>query len=128
VPVPLVPGWGNGHVPGGRLHPGRHRLFWFYEELEEFGWSRAEAIEDLRLYTDRVEMAIVTDGIAGPFEPVPLIVTRYRDAPLFGGHIVWNHRAFMTQLPAGEYLVRWTSSYPGFPDFVSTVRLLVTPV
>jgi hypothetical protein len=101
--------------------------FWFYEEIDEFGWTRAEAIEDMRLVTDRVEMAIVTDGIAGPFEPVPLIVTRYRDAPLFGGHIVWNHRAFITQLPAGEYLVRWTQSYPGFPDFESTVRLLVTP-
>ena len=108
-------------------------IVWFYgyEEFDEFGFeSRAEAIEDLRLVTQRVEMATVTDGIAGPFEPVPLIETKYRDAQLAvndWGHIVFNHRAFITQLPAGEYLVRWTESYPGQPDFVSTVRLLVTP-
>jgi hypothetical protein len=76
-------------------------------------------------------MATVTDGIAGPFEPVPLIETKYRDAPLVSplgeGHIVFNQRGFITQLPAGEYLVHWTESYPGFPDFEATVRLLVTP-
>jgi hypothetical protein len=31
-------------------------------------------------------------------------------------------------LPVGEYLVRYTSTYPEFPDFEATVRLLVTPV
>jgi hypothetical protein len=102
--------------------------WWTYEEMAEFGWSRAQAIDDLQLVTDRIEMATVTDGVAGPFEPVPVIVTKYRDAPLFGMHIVFNQRAILTQLPAGEYLVHWTESYPGFPDEDSTVRLLVTPV
>jgi hypothetical protein len=102
-------------------------IFWTYEELEELGWTRAEAIADMELVTDRVEIASVGGGEVGTFEDVPLIVTHYRDA--FGppGHLVYNHRAFITQLPAGEYLVRWTQSYPGFPDFESTVRLLVTP-
>jgi len=102
-------------------------MFWSYEDLDDFGWSRAEAIEDLRLATDHVEMAVVTDGIAGPFEDVPLIETSYRDVRSAVGHIVFNHRAFIRQLPAGEYLVRWTQSYPGAPDFEATVRLLVTP-
>jgi hypothetical protein len=101
--------------------------WWSYDEMEEFGWSRAEAIEDLQLVTQRVEMAIVTNGIAGPFEAVPVIVTRYRDAQLFGSHIVFNHRAIIVKLPAGEYLVRWTESYPGFPDSEATIRLVVTP-
>ncbi len=90
--------------------------FWTYEEMDEFGWSRAKAIEDLRLVTQRVEMATVTDGNSGPFKPVPIIETTYRDAQLAvndWGHIVYNQRAFITQLPAGEYLVRWTQSYAG---------------
>ena len=100
-------------------------VFWTYEELEELGWTRAEAIADLKLATDRVEIASVVGGEVGTFEDVPLIVTHYRDA--FGppGHVVYNHRAFITQLPAGEYLVRYTQTYPGFPDFVSTVRLVI---
>lgn len=101
--------------------------WWSYEEMEEFGWSREEAIADLQLVTDRVEIAVVNRGKREPFEPVPLILTSYRDAQLFGTHIVFNHRAFIAQLPAGDYLVRWTESYPGFPDSKATVRLLVTP-
>jgi hypothetical protein len=101
-------------------------LFWTYEELEEFGWTRAEAIADLKLVTDRMEIASVVGGEIGAFEDVPLIVTRFRDA--FGppGHVVYTHHAFITQLPAGEYLVRYTQSYPGFPDFTSTVRVVIT--
>jgi len=101
-------------------------LFYTYAELEEFGFTRAEAIADLKLATDRVEIASVVGGDVGAFADVPLIVTRYRDA--FGppGHVVYNHRAFITRLPAGEYLVRYTQSYPGFPDFTSTVRVVVT--
>lgn len=110
-------------------------VWWSYQQMDEFGLSRAEAIDDLELVTDQIEIAVVTDGIAGPFEPVPVIVTSYRDAQLevaavedaAEGHIVFNQRGFISQLPAGEYLVRWTQAYPGFPDFVSTVRLLVTP-
>jgi hypothetical protein len=101
-------------------------LFWTYEELEEFGWTRAEAIADLKLVTDRVEIASVEGGEIGAFEDVPLIATRFRDA--FGppGHVVYTHHAFITQLPAGEYLVRYTQSYPGFPDLTSTVRVVIT--
>jgi hypothetical protein len=101
-------------------------MFWTYEDLEAFGWTRAEAIADLELATDHVEIARVVGGVVGTFEEVPLIVTNYRD--IFGpfGHAVFNHRAFITKLPAGEYLVRWTLAYPGFPDFTSTVRLVVT--
>jgi hypothetical protein len=101
-------------------------MFWSYEDMEAFGWSRAEAIEDLRLATDQVEMAVVTNGSVGPFEPVPLIETSYRDVLGVVGHIVFNHRAFISQLPPGEYLVHWTQSYPGSPDFESTVRIIVT--
>lgn len=103
-------------------------VWWTYDEMAQFGLSRAEAIEDLERVTDRIEIATV-DGRGGRprFAPVPVIVTTYRDAQLFGSQIVYNHRAFIAKLPAGEYLVRWTQSYPGFRDFVSTVRLLVTP-
>ena len=101
-------------------------LFYTYEELEEFGLTRAEAIADLKLYVDRVEIASVVGGNVGTFEDVPLIVTSYRDALAPPGHVVYNHRAFITRLPAGEYLVRYTETYPGFPDFVSTVRVVIT--
>jgi hypothetical protein len=102
-------------------------MFWSYEDMDAFGWTRAEAIMDLELAVDHVEMAVVTGGIAGPFEPVPLIETKYRDVRSAVGHIVFNHRAFIRVYPVGEYLVRWTQSYPGIPDFTSTVRLVVTP-
>jgi hypothetical protein len=108
-------------------------VWWTYDEMDEFGLSRGEAIEDLQLITDRIEIAKLDGRKRGPFEPVPVIVTSYRDAQLFGTHIVFNQRGFIAHLPAGEYLVRWTQSYPGsiaFPAFrdESTVRLLVTPV
>jgi hypothetical protein len=112
----------DDHILGGIA------WWWTYEEMDAFGWTRAEAIEDLELVTDRIELAVRDGDRWGPFEPVPVIVTSYRDAQLFGTHIVFNHRAFIAQLTAGEYLVRWTESYPGTRDFRSTVRLLVTPV
>jgi hypothetical protein len=73
-----------------------------------------------------VEIASVVGGDVGTFEDVPLIVTNYRD--VFGplGHAVFNHRAFITKLQVGEYFVRWTQTYPGFPDFTSTVRVVIT--
>lgn len=108
-------------------------VWWSYEEMDEFGWNRDEAIDDLELVTDRIEIAVVTERKRGPFESVSVIVTQYRDAQLFGSHIVFNQRGFIAQFPAGEYLVRWTQSYPGSSAFpacrdVSTVRLVVTPV
>ena len=104
-------------------------VWWTYDEMAQFGFSRAEAIEDLQRITDRIEIATV-DGRGGRprFEPVSVIVTPYRDAQLFGTQIVYNHRAFIAKLPAGEYLVRWTQSAPWWRDFVSTVRLVVTRV
>lgn len=100
--------------------------YWSYEEMEEFGWTRAEAIADLDLYSSRLEMARVVGGVVGTFEDVPLILTPYRDALAPPGHVVYNQRAIITQLPAGEYLVRYTESYPGFPDFTATMRVVIT--
>jgi hypothetical protein len=100
--------------------------FFTYNEFEFYGVSRAEAIAYLELSTDHVEIATVVGGSAGTFEDMPLVVTKYRDAIGPFGHAVYNHRAFITQLPAGEYLVRWTSSFPGEPDFISTVHLVIT--
>jgi hypothetical protein len=61
-------------------------VWWTYKDMNEFGWSREQAIEDLRLVTDRIEVADVNGRKRGPFEPVPVIVTSYRDAELFGTH------------------------------------------
>src|SRR5688572_18010922 len=97
-----------------------------YDELEEFGWSRAEAIALLESITEEVEIATVVGGNVGTFELVPLIVTSYRDAIASPGLVVYNHRAFITKLPAGEYLVRYTEHLPGEPDFIATVRLVIT--
>lgn len=101
-------------------------IFRTYEELEEMGWTRAEAIADMKLTTDYVEIASVVGGEVGTFEDVPLIVTHYRDASSPIGHLVYNHRAFITRLPAGEHLVRWTHSYQGVPVVTSTVRVVIT--
>jgi hypothetical protein len=40
---------------------------------------------------------------------------------------VYQHRAFITQLPAGEYVSRWESAHPDFPSLTATVRLVVLP-
>jgi hypothetical protein len=101
-------------------------VFYTYDELEEFGLSRAEAIADLESITDEVEIATVVGGNVETFEPVSVIVTPYRDALSSPGLVVYNQRAFIVKLPAGEYLVRYTQQYPGEPDFIATVRLVIT--
>jgi hypothetical protein len=90
--------------------------FWAYKAS---GISRADAIADLDLITDRVWL----DGVAQV-----LTVTAYKDAnhPLFG-RLVYNHRAFITQLPPGDHVSVYVQSYPGEPDFVSTIYLHVLP-
>lgn len=105
---------------------GGHAAFWTYDELEELGMSRAEAIADMKSITEEVEIATIVGGNVGTFEPVPLIVTKYRDALASPGRVVYNHRAFITKLPVGQYFVRYTERVPGEPDFTATARLVIT--
>ena len=100
--------------------------FFTFHALEELGMSRAEAIADMESITEEVDIATIVGGNVGTFEPVPLIVTKYRDALASPGLVVYNHRAFITKLPAGQYFVRSTERFPGEPDNIDTVRLVIT--
>ena len=40
---------------------------------------------------------------------------------------VYQQRAFITQLPPGEYLSFWLSTSPDFADTTATVRLVIAP-
>lgn len=58
----------------------------------------------------------------------PLTRTAYKGLthPVFG-QLVYQHRAFVTQLPAGEYVSYWESTYPGLPTESATVKLVILP-
>jgi hypothetical protein len=83
------------------------------------GISRAAAIADIEATTDRAWL----DG-----QEQVLKRTAYKDvnsAEL--GLAVFQHRAFITQLPPGDHVSLWTSTFPGFPDETATVTVRVLP-
>lgn len=109
-------------------------VFWEFEILDALGMTREEAIADLEATEERVWLARVqADGTVGELIEQPLSRTPYRDGTYPEiGRVVQQHRAFVTSLPAGEYLslfwARW-EAFPGLPagELNATVRLLITP-
>jgi len=131
--------------PRGQDHPGllealprcQYRLFWdgrtvtFCEDdvilggivwlwdYKAAGISRADAIADIELTTDRVWL----DG-----EEQVLQQTAFKDVnSAVSGLNVYQHRAFITQFPPGDHVSVWVSTYPGLPDETATVTIRVLP-
>ena len=89
--------------------------FWPYKAD---GISRAFAIADTELFKDRVWL----NGQEQVLERTP-----YKNVETPLGTALWQHRAFITQLPPGEFASVWVSSYPGVPDDTATVTLHILP-
>jgi hypothetical protein len=83
------------------------------------GIPRDAAIRDIELGGDRVWL----NG-----KEQILLRTAYKDFqhPILG-LTVYQHRAFITQLPPGDYVSLWVSTYPGIPDESTTIDLHVLP-
>jgi hypothetical protein len=91
--------------------------FWEYKAL---GIARDAAIADIELFTDRVWLNGVEQLLRR---------TAYKDANLAGlGTSVYQHRAFITQLPAGDYVSVLEETHPGLPDFTATVEIHILPL
>jgi hypothetical protein len=99
-----------------------------FSDYKAQGITRKQGIQQIANTTDRVWLApVLSDGTPGsPVEQL-LSVTGYKDAihPIFG-RIVYQHRAFITQLEPGEYLSIWEGTFEG-EIFTATVRLIITP-
>jgi hypothetical protein len=97
-------------IVGGALY------LWDYKAS---GISRTDAIAELQRYTSRVWL----DGV----EQV-LHLTAYKDftSPSIGT-TVYQHRAFMIQLPPGDHVSLWVESYLGVPVETVTVDLHILP-
>lgn len=92
------------------------------------GISRAEAVADIELIDDHVYLARVRpDGTIEPAVEQPLMHTAYKDLDTPFGRLVFQHRAFIRQLPAGEYVSTWVSYYPGLEPETATVWLVIVP-
>ena len=89
-------------------------------EYKDLGWSREEAIAWLEL----TEAHVWLDGVE-----VPLMRTVYKNGlhPRTGQMVVFQHRAFMTQLPVGQHTSYYEDFHPDFGLFTATVNLLVLP-
>jgi hypothetical protein len=109
---------------------------WFVGQItwlvayKQDGISRAEAIADIKLGTDRVWLApVLPDGSFGPLVEQTLHYSAFKDTfrPFAEGNLVYQIRAFATQLPPGDYVSIWLTQYPGEPDFTNTVYITITP-
>ena len=90
--------------------------FWEYKAL---GIARDAAIADMELLTSRVWL----DGVEQDLRR-----TTYKNANFAGlGLSVYQHRAFITQLAAGDYVSVWVETYPGLPDNTAMVNIHVQP-
>ena len=101
----------------------------YFHDYVQLGVSRPQAVAELETIHDRVWLAaVLPDGSVGDLEEQPLMRTSYKDI-MSGllGLAVFQHRAFITQLAAGEYLSFWESTSPGLPDESAVVRLVITP-
>lgn len=83
------------------------------------GLTRKEAIELLELYGERVWL----DGVEQP-----LMHTALKDGmhPRLG-HVLYQHHAFIAQLPPGTYVSYFEATTNGVVDFTATVHLDVLP-
>ena len=93
-------------------------VVWFWE-YPELGVTRAEAIADIEANEDHVWI----DG-----SEQQLMFTAYKDGqhPVFG-QVVFQHRAFITQLPVGEHTSYYENFHPDYGLTAATVTLQVLP-
>jgi hypothetical protein len=91
-----------------------------FSNYRDLGWSRAEAIADL----ERIGTRAWVDGIEQQ-----LMRTAYKDGEnLFSGAmVVYQHRAFITQLPVGDHVSYYEESFDGIVVFTSTIQLHILP-
>lgn len=88
-------------------------------EYQALGISRAEAIAELALFRDRVWL---ND------REQTLEETAFKDMlSVLRGHVVYQHRAFIAQLPPGEYVSLWRSTFAGAPARSATVTVRILP-
>jgi len=80
-------------------------IVWF-SDYKELGLTREQAIAEIELSEDRVWLAeVLPGGGMGALVEQPLMRTSFKDTIHdVLGHIVYQHRAFIAQLSAGEYL------------------------
>lgn len=103
--------------------------FWYtLAELDEFGLSRAEAIADMKKFTEKVYWgpASATDA---QLVPIDVATTPYRNEVLGDEPLVGNHRYVLFKagtLAPGTYQWRWEQSYPGEETSVSRGAVTIT--
>jgi hypothetical protein len=98
-------------------------------DYKERGLARSQGISEIEASQDRVWLAeVLPGGAIGELIEQPLVRSAYKNfVHSVFGLTVYQHRGFITQLPPGEYVSVWRSSYPGFPDDTATVHLIITP-
>ena len=98
-------------------------------EYQQLGLTRQEAIAELETFSDQVWLSeVLPDGSIGERDEQPLVQTAYKNVMSANlGLTVYQHRAFITQLPAGEYLSEWESTSSGSLIESAVVRLIITP-
>ena len=91
--------------------------------------SRADVIADLQLLQDRVWLApVLPDRSVGAKVEQPLNYGSLKSTQHVDfGHIWYQQRAFIAELPPGEYVSTHVQSYPGLPDFTATMHIIITP-
>jgi hypothetical protein len=90
-----------------------------FVDYQAEGWSREEGIAFLERVGDRVWL----DGIEQQ-----LMRTAYKDGRRpDGSHVVYQHHAFITQLPVGDHVSYWEGTFDGVVDESATVELHILP-
>ena len=118
----------------GDVFLGGMNLLWDFATAEQLGVTREEMLADMEATETRVWLArILPDGTPGPLVEQPLRRTPYKDGmhPTLG-RVVQQHRAFITSLPAGEYVSVFEASWQefhGLPagELHSTVHIVIVP-
>jgi hypothetical protein len=89
--------------------------FWPYKAD---GVSRPFAVADTELFNDRAWL----NG-----QEQVLHRTAYKNVETPLGTAVWQQRAFITQLPPGDYASVWVSTYDGVLNDTATVNVHILP-
>ena len=104
-------------------------ISWLYD-YKAAGITRAAAIAETEAIENQLWLAEASpDGqIIGALVEQPLMRTAYKDFHhVIFGHVVYQHRAFITQLPPGNYVSILLTRFPGEPAFMDTVYLDIGP-
>ena len=87
---------------------------------QDLGIPREEAVAYMELYEDRVWI----DGVE-----MPLMYTDFKNGvrPTTGEMMVYQHAAFISQLPVGRHTSLWESFHPEEGRFRNRTQLVVLP-